>query len=209
MPRLAPLAASLAILLFAQRVEATPVFFNIDTCAVGDCSAFDASGGGTIVAELDVLNGNDLLITLRNRLNADASGDQPYVANVKFQYDGPLAGVTIDNFSVLSGTVAAPSLRVGTSYFGFAFPDYGKRENRFQAGRPTEVVQMVMGTTGPVDLSRFVLGLAKIGGAGEDGAGGPITLTGTPSSRASVPEPTSLALVGLGLVVFHLRRQRS
>jgi hypothetical protein len=213
LPRLAIPGTLLALCLFASPVQAVPIFFTIDNCALGDCSALEQSGGGAIVAQLDVINGNDLLITLTNSLNADAAGDDPHLTNIGFEYGSILDGLTFDSFTVLSGTVGVPSFTVDTSIrsffidFGFAFPDDRNRENWFQAANPNESVQMVVGTTGDVDLSAFLLGIAKIGGAGTDGGSGSITLTGAPSQHASIPEPSSLALVGLGIAAF-LRRSR-
>jgi hypothetical protein len=213
--RLAPVLTLAAIVLFAPRAEAVPVYFSIDTCTVGDCAAFHQSGQGAIVAELDVINGNDLLITLTNGLNAYANGDDPHLTNIGFEYGSLLSGLTFDSFTVLSGTVARPTLTVDTSIrsffidFGFVFPDDRNRDNWFQAANPNEIVQMVVGTTGDVDLSQFLLGVAKVGGAGEGGLSGAITLTGEPSTYASVPEPTSLALVGVGFAALCVRRSRA
>lgn len=215
LPRFALPAILLGTLLFASPAQAVPVYFTIDHCALGNCSAFDSSGRGGILASLDVINGNDLLITLTNALNMDADGDDPHLTHLGFQYGSLLEGLTFDSFEVLSGTVARPTfsvdstIRAFTIDFGFAFPDSPNRSDWFQAANPHESVQMVVGTTGDVDLNQFLLGIAKIGGAGANGLSGSITLTGTPSQTHSIPEPGSLALVGLGMATFWARRSRA
>ena len=212
--RIARLAAGmLGLLMWTAPAQALPISFNIGSCVNGDCASFEQSGGGAIIAELDVINGNDLLITLTNALNRTALNDDPMLTNLGFEYLGALSGLTFDSFTVLSGTVATPSFTVDTSIrsffidFGFGFSDAGRtteREGRFQAMDPQEVVQIVIGTTGQIDLSEFTLGVAKIGGTGTDGRGEAATLIG--DQVASVPEPGSLLLMMVGAIgVLHRR----
>ena len=207
-----------ATLFAAPAAEAVPVHFNIGSCVSGDCGNYFASGGGSILAELDVINGTDLLITLSNDLLSSAFNDDPYLTNLGFQYSGLLSGLTFSSFSVLSGIVTAPTFTVDSSIrsffidFGFGFSDSGRtidRQNRFQAMDPNEVVQIVLGTTSNINLSDFTLGVAKIAGTGVDGRGAAAVLTGRAADVASVPEPASLLLVGLGMTALGVRRSRA
>ena len=198
-------ALAFGLLIVTAPAQAAPISFNLASCVNGDCGSFAQSGGGSILAELDIINGNDLLITLTNALNRSAVNDDPMLTNLGFEYGGLLSGLTFDRFTVLSGTVATPTFTVDTSIrsffidFGFGFSDAGRtseREGRFQAMDPQEVVQIVVGTTGEIDLSAFTLGVAKIGGTGTDGRGEAATLIGDPI--ASVPEPATLLLLIAG-----------
>jgi hypothetical protein len=202
-------------LLGAPSAEALPVSFTIGHCVSGDCAAFDVSNRGSIDATIEQVNGNDLLITVENNLNADAVGDEPFLAYFGFQYGGLLSGLTLDNFTVLSGIVGTPTFLIDSSIsafaidFGFAFSQ-GRgalRDGRFQANDPNELVQILVGTTGTVDLDNFSRGFAKIGGAGDNGASGAIVLTG--GRTATVPEPGSLMLLLIGAGIESARRRRS
>jgi PEP-CTERM motif len=204
----------LALLLGASPVQAAPINFDISACVTGDCGAFSLSGGGSILATLDVINGNDLLITLTNDLNADATNDDPFLTNLGFEYGSILEGLSFDSFQVLSGTVSTPTFTVDSSIrtffidFGFAFSQDGRNpQGRFQAMDPNEVVQIVVGTTGSVSLDAFTLGVAKVAGAGTNASSGPIVLVGDPVS--AVPEPTSMMLMAMGLIGYGIRRRSS
>ena len=59
-------------LLEANPAQALPLSLN--TCLLG-CGAFGASGGGSIEATLEIVNGNDFLITVTNSLNSAATND--------------------------------------------------------------------------------------------------------------------------------------
>jgi PEP-CTERM motif len=199
------LVAAACVLLQANAAQAIP--FSLSTCVTGDCAALDLSGGGTIEATLDIVNSNDLLITLTNSLNSDADGDAPFVQRLGFIYDGSLAGVTIGSVTVLSGTVSQPSLTLNqnlTSFnvdFGFNFEN-NNGPGRFQALNPDEVIQILVTTTGVVDPSLFTNAVAQIGGIGPDGD--------YSATISAVPEPTTLALMSVaGFGAFLLRRRRS
>ena len=209
----------LALIVFgflATPAQADPVYFNVGSCVTGDCSSFYDSGGGSIQVELDVLNGTDLLITLTNNLNRDALRDDPYLTNLGFDYSQILSGLTFDSFTVLSGIVGVPRFSVNSSIrsffidFGFGFSDSGRAsevQNRFQAMDPNEVVRIVVGTNSTINLADFTLAVAKVAGTGLDGRGSAAVLVGRSADVASVPEPTSLLLVGLGVTVFGMRRR--
>ena len=211
--RFVPSAALILVCAFyAPEAQADPIFFNIANCVSGDCASLASSGGGSIVAEINVVNGNDLLITLTNNLNQGAANDDPLLTNLGFDYGGALSGLTFDHFQVLSGVVATPTFTVDTTIRSF-FIDFGfnfsqatrtsERAGRFGAG---ETVQILVGTTGLVDPSEFDLGIAKVGGTGVNGVGGAAVLNGSPS--ASVPEPGSLMALMIGFGAFGLRRRR-
>lgn len=199
--------------LCASPASADPIMFNIGSCTSGDCAAFNASGRGSILARVELVNQNDLLVTLTNDLNAAANGDDPYLASLGFDYSGLLSGLTFDSFSVISGQVARPTFSVDSSIrsfyidFGFAFSQDGRYpgvDGRFQAMDPNEVVQMIIGTTGEADLSQFQLGIAKVGGAGDGGTANAIVLTGTP---VRVPEASSLLFSVIGFGALALPRR--
>lgn len=203
-------AAFCLVALCTTRAQAAPLFFNIQDCSFGDCSAFAQSGGGSIFASLDVVNGNDLLITLTNALRADALNDDPYLTALGFQYDGVLTDLRFESFTVLSGTVAKPAFSVDSSIrsffidFGFGFSDTA--DGRFQAMDPNEAVRILLTTTGDVDVSQFTQGVAKVAGGGDNGAGGSFVLTGGPTP---VPEPGSLMALMVGFGVLSIRRKWS
>jgi hypothetical protein len=211
-------AILLAVGMFAApAAEAVPVHFNIGSCVSGDCDSYFASGGGSILAELDVINGTDLVITLTNALNSTAFNDDPFLTNLGFQYSGMISGLTFNSFTVLSGVVARPtfvvdsSIRSFTIDFGFGFSDAGRtinRDDRFQAANPDESLQIVLGTSSQINVDDFTLGIAKVGGTGNDARGSAGLLIGRPGDVASVPEPASLLLVGLGMAALGVRRSR-
>ena len=201
---------------FATPAQAEPVYFNVGNCITGDCASFHDSGGGSIQAELDVINGTDLLITLTNNLNRNAPNDDPDLTNFGFDYSGVLSGLALDSFTVLSGIVGTPRFIVDSSIrsffidFGFGFSDSGRAsevQNRFQAMDPNEIVQLVVRTTSTINIADFTLGVAKLAGTGLDGRGSAAVLVGHGADVASVPEPTSLLLIGLGVTVFGMRRR--
>ena len=211
----APAALLLLCVAYAPEAEAAPIFFNIANCASGDCTSLALSGGGSVNAEVEVINGNDLLITLSNNLNSAAPGDAPLVTSLGFEYGSFLSGLTFDAFTVLSGTVYRPTFTVDTSIrsfyidFGFGFSDSGRASEiagRMDVG---DVVQIAVGTNGDVDLSHFDLGVAKVGGTGVNGLGGGAVLTGRPGHTASVPEPGSLMALMIGFGALTLRRRRT
>jgi hypothetical protein len=208
--RLAIPAALFLFASFAPPAEAVPLYFDIGNCVQGDCAAFAQSGRGSIFAELDVVDGNNLLITLTNALNANATNDDPFLTALGFEYAGVLSGLTFDRFTVLSGNVAEPVFSVNSSIrtffidFGFGFSHTA--DGRFQAMDPNEVVQILVGTTGDVSTSQFNLGVAKLAGVGDGGAGGSVVLNGTPSP-ISVPEPGSWLAVMVGLGTVTIRRK--
>ena len=207
-------ALVLACAAYAPEAQAEPIFFNIANCVSGDCGSFSLSGGGSVDAVVDVINGNELLITFANNLNADAPGDSPIVTSLGFDYGSTLTGLSFDSFQVLAGTVTTPTFKIDTAIkafyidFGFFFADSAKASEI--AGRMDigDVVQMVIGTTGLIDISLFDLGVAKVGAIGVDGRGGGAVLTGNPSSTATVPEPGSLMALIVGFGAITLRRRR-
>ena len=208
-------SAALALMcaFYAPEAQADPIFFNIANCVSGDCASFAASGGGSIVAEINVVNGSDLLITLTNNLHQGAANDDPLLTNLGFDYGGTLSGLTFDSFQVLSGVVATPTFTVDTTIrsffidFGFNFSQATRTSERAGQFGSGEVVRILVGTNGLIDPSEFDLGIAKVGGTGANGVGGAAVLTGSPS--ASVPEPGSLMALMIGFGAFGLRRRRT
>jgi hypothetical protein len=208
-------ALALACVAYAPEAQAEPIFFNIANCVSGDCGNFSLSGGGSVNAIVEVVNGNDLLITFANNLNDDAPGDRPIVTSLGFDYGSVLEGLTFDGFTVLAGTVYTPTFKVNTAIksfyidFGFLFSDSARSSEI--AGRMDigDVVQMLIGTTGAIDVSRFDLGVAKVGALGVDGRSGGAVLTGSPSLTATVPEPGSLVALMVGFGALGLRRRRA
>jgi hypothetical protein len=92
--------------------------------------------------------------------------------------------------------------------FGFAFSSSDSnatRQGRFQASDPDEVIQILVGTTGNVELHRFHRGVAKVGGTGDGGVSGGAVIVGT--NTASVPEPGTLASLLVGVAAVGLRRR--
>jgi hypothetical protein len=216
--RLTLVTAVVAVMATANQTHAAPIYFDIASCASGDCPAFAQSGGGSINVQMDVVDDTNLLITLTNRLNADAVNDDPYLTNLGFEYTGLLSGLAFESFTVIQGNVVAPTLTVDSSIrsffidFGFAFPYLGRateRDGRFQAMDPNEIVQIALRTTSVIDASQFTEGVAKVAGAGTDGLSNAIVLTGAPSQTASVPEPGTLGALIVGLATFSLRRRRA
>jgi hypothetical protein len=202
-----PLAVAVAyVLLQANTAHALP--FSLDTCVIG-CGAFGASGGGSIEATVDIVNGNDLLITLTNSLNSAANGDAPYVDWLGFLYHSPLAGATIQSFTVLSGTVSQPSLINMTGFYlgiGFNFANSGP--GGFQALTPDESIRILVATSGFVHPALLTGAVAQIGGIGKNGRSGAIIIGDR--GVTSVPEPTVLTLVSVaGFGALFLRRRRS
>jgi hypothetical protein len=200
------------LVMCAAPVQADPIHFDISTCAQGDCAAYQQSGGGSVDALLEVVNGTDLLITLTNRLNSSATNDDPFLTNLGFTYSGVLAGLTFDSFTVLNGIVYTPTFSVDTTVrtffldFGFLFSQVSNGTHgagRFQSG---DSVRILVGTSGLVDADEFTMGVAKLAGAGTDGRSGGIMLTGT--ATASVPEPGTLLAMAMGLGVAAIRRRR-
>ena len=208
--RVASVSALLLGVLYSAPAQANPLYFDVNACARGNCDAFAQSGGGSIFAELELVNGNDLLITLTNALNAEADNDDPYLTALGFEYGGLLSGLTFDSFTVLSGNVARPLFTVDSTIrsffidFGFGFSG-AQSEGRFQAMDPNEVVQILIGTTGDVAMAQFNLAVAKLEGMGDGGASGSVVLTGTP--QAAVPEPGSLMALMVGLGTLTVRRR--
>ena len=198
---------------YAPEAQAEPIYFNIANCVSGDCGSFSLSGGGSVDAMVEVVNGNDLLITFANNLNSDASGDSPIVTSLGFDYGSTLEGLTFDGFAVIAGTVYRPTFSVDTAIksfyidFGFLFSDSTRTSQiagRMDVG---DVVQMLIGTTGSIDITRFDLGVAKVGATGLNGLGGGAVLTGAPSTTARVPEPGSLMALMVGFGALTLRRR--
>jgi hypothetical protein len=183
------LAVVVAIGLFeANPAQAVPLSLN--TCLLG-CGAFGASGGGSIEATLDIVNGNDFLITLTNSLNSAATNDAPYVDWLGFLYHAPLAGAAIQSFTVLSGPVTQPTFyNLSGLYVGFGFNFLNSGPGGFQA--PHESIRILVATSGLVNPALFTGAVAQIGGLGTNGRGGAII-----GGVARVPEPTTLTLMSV------------
>jgi hypothetical protein len=199
------LAVALAFVLQANAAQASP--FNLNTCILG-CSGFNSSGGGSIQGTLDIVNGNDFLITLTNSLNSAATGDAPFVDWLGFLYHSPLAGATIQGFTVLSGAVTQPSfINLSGLYVGFGFNFQNSGSGAFQALNPDESIRILVATSGFVNPAKFAGAVAYVGGLGNYGTrsaliGGRIRV---------VPEPTTFTLMSVaGLVgALMLTRRRS
>jgi hypothetical protein len=189
-------------LLEANPAQAVPLSLN--TCLLG-CGAFSASGGGSVEATLEIVNGNDFLITLTNSLNNAATNDAPYVDWLGFLYHAPLAGATIQSFAVLSGTVTQPSFyNLSGLYVGFGFNFQNSGPGGFQSMMPDEKIQILVATSGFVNPALLTGAVAQIGGLARNGTSGAI-IVGTP-----VPEPTTLTLLSVaGFGTLLLRRRRS
>jgi hypothetical protein len=202
-----PLAMAIAyVLLQANPAHALP--FSLNTCVIG-CGAFSASGGGSIEATVDIVNGNDLLITLTNSLNSAANGDAPYIDWLGFLYHAPLTGAAIQSFTVLSGAVSRPSLiNLSGLYGGFGFDFQNTGSGAFQALTPDESIRILVATSGVVHPALFTGAVSQVRGIGTNGSSGAIII-GVPGVTA-VPEPTTLTLISVaGLGAMLLRRRRS
>ena len=191
---------TLAFVALGSTAALGMLVIDIGDCVSGQCTAFDDSGNGHVTATIDIVNVDDIQIVLTNNLNNDATNDDPFVQFLGFQYDGTLSGLSLDGFTVNIGAVGTktPFLIVPGMDFGggrttdFSF-DFQTDKNspvgdgRFQIGEQTTIL---VETTGSVDLSKFTLGVAKIGAVGGNGSNS-VTLA------TSVPEPSSFLLLGL------------
>jgi hypothetical protein len=183
--------AALCILFQASTAQATT--FNLDSCGTGDCWAL---GGGSVLVDLEVIDGTNLLITITNSL----VGDGAFLQKLGIAYDGSLAGVTIEDVDVLEGTVDNPTLFLNQKLTSFLV-DVGAAFANTGTGRfsPDEVIEIKIATTGLINPLLFTGFYAKVGGVGANG---------NYSATLTTPEPSTLVLFSMASFGAALLRRR-
>lgn len=175
-------------------ISSHAISFSLNTCGTEDCQY----SGGSVDATIDLNADGQIVLHIENNIIIGAVGEDPYVNELGFEYDGELNDLDMISFDG-HGNVSAPSFYTSGSVtkfnvdFGFDYQTANNDPGRFQVG---EYVDIVLGTTSNVNLDSFLLAAAHIGTVGADGEYS-VTLTG---SAAPVPEPATLLLVGAGIL---------
>jgi hypothetical protein len=201
--------------------KAEAISISLDTCKAGqDCTDLT----GSIDTEINLVGGQ-LEFVIDNNVVNDQTGEDSFIDQIGFVYDGDLTGLVLDSFVVDEGIVATPTLSFDGSVtnlvvdFDFDFQNAGNDDGRFESG---DKVTILVDFDNTVTLENFLSGAAHLQGVGEDGQNS-LGLVDSPDDVVDIPddldidvpddldiepEPATLMLFGAGMAVAGARMRR-